>query len=122
MENYLPPDLRHPSVSALIKLSLAEDLTSSSELSKLSPSLAIGDVTSTATLDPSMVLTGHFFSKADGVVAGMLVAAAVFKLVETKIALYLQVSEGEQVKPGQTLAEFNCQLVITPPDLNEGQK
>lgn len=106
MENYLPPDLRHPSVSALIKLSLAEDLSSSSELSKLDPSLAIGDVTSTATLDPSMLLTGHFFAKADGVVAGMPVAAAVFKLVDTKIALNLQVSEGEQVKPGQTLAEM----------------
>lgn len=105
VEDYLPPDLRHPSVLALIKLSLSEDLTSSSELSNLDPSLASGDVTSTATLDPSMLLTGHFLAKVDGVVAGMPVVGAVFKLMDGEILLSQQVSEGQKVKRGQRLAE-----------------
>jgi nicotinate-nucleotide pyrophosphorylase (carboxylating) len=104
-ENSLTPDLRHSSTLGLIQLSLAEDLTSTGELSKLGSHPAKGDITSTSTLDPSATLTSHIIAKADGVVAGMPIAAAVFKLVDTKIALRLQVSEGQKVMKGQTLAK-----------------
>jgi nicotinate-nucleotide pyrophosphorylase (carboxylating) len=104
-ENSLTPDLRHSSVLALIQLSLAEDLTSTGELSKLGSHPAKGDITSTSTLDPSVTLLSHIIAKADGVVAGMPIAAAVFKLVDTEIALRLQVSEGQKVMKDQTLAK-----------------
>jgi len=104
-ENSLTRDLQHSSVLALIQLSLAEDLTSNAKLSKLGSHPAKGDITSTSTLDPSVILTGHMIAKADGVVAGMPIATAVFKLVDTKIALRLQVSEGQKVMKGQTLAK-----------------
>ncbi len=104
-ENSLTPDLQHSSVLALIQLSLAEDLTSKAELSKLGSHPAKGDITSTSTLDPSVILTGHIIAKVDGIVAGIPVAAAVFKLVDTKIALRLQVPEGQKVMKGQTLAK-----------------
>jgi len=105
VENYLPPDLRHPSFLTLLKLSLAEDLTSTSELSKLESYPASGDVTSTATLDPSTILTGQFLAKADGVVAGIPVVGAVFKWMDGEILLSQQVSEGQKVKSGQRLAK-----------------
>ncbi len=104
-KNALPHDLQHPSVLAFIELSLTEDLTPTSTLSNLEPAIVSGDITSSATLEPSMNLTGHFLSKAEGVVAGMPIATAVFKMVNKKIELDLQVSEGESVKPGQTLAK-----------------
>ncbi len=104
-ENSLTPDLQHSSVLALIQLSLAEDLTSNAELSKLGSHPAKGDITSTSTLDLSVILTGHIIAKADGVVAGMPIAAAVFKLVDTEIALRQLVSEGQKVIKGQSLAK-----------------
>lgn len=104
-ENSLTPDLQHSSVLALIQLSLAEDLTSNTEFSKLGSRPAKGDITSTSTLDLSVMLTGHIIAKAEGVVAGIPVAAAVFKLLDTKIALRQQVSDGQKVIRGQTLAK-----------------
>jgi len=104
-ENSLTPDLQYSSVLALIQLSLAEDLTSTAELSILGSQPAKGDITSTSTLDPSVTLTGYIIAKVDGVVAGMPIAAAVFKLVDTEIALRLQVSEGQKVMKDQTLAK-----------------
>ena len=101
----LPAELRHPAVLALLQLSLAEDLSPEAELDSTGASLAEGDVTSAATLDPRARLAGRITAKAEGVVAGLPVAAAVWLLVDGDVVLTARVGEGEAVRPGQVLAD-----------------
>ena len=103
----LPENLQHPAVLELLLLSLAEDLSMNADLAELGSSLAIGDITSMATLTPANRLSGRITAKAAGVIAGLPVAEAVFKLVEPAIEFHAQVVEGEAVQPQRLLAEVN---------------
>jgi len=103
----LPENLQHPAVLELLLLSLAEDLSTNADLAELGSSLAIGDITSMATLTPASRLNGRITAKAAGVIAGLPVAEAVFKLVEPAIEFQAQVVEGEAVQPQRLLAEVN---------------
>jgi nicotinate-nucleotide pyrophosphorylase (carboxylating) len=101
----LPPDLRHPTVLALIQLSLVEDLSPEADLMALGSDPARGDITSQATLSADAQLTGRISAKASGVVAGLPVAAAVFELVDPGLAFRPLAADGARVTPGQLLAE-----------------
>ena len=103
----LPENLQHPAVLELLLLSLAEDLSMNADLAELGSSLAIGDITSMATLTPANRLDGQITAKAAGVIAGLSVAEAVFKLVEPAIEFEAQVEEGEAVQPQRLLVEVN---------------
>jgi nicotinate-nucleotide pyrophosphorylase (carboxylating) len=103
----LPAELRHPAVLALLQLSLAEDLSPEAELDASRATLADGDVTSTATLAEETHLAGRITAKAEGVAAGLPVAAAVWLLVDQNVSLIPCVAEGESVRPGQLLAEVS---------------
>ena len=103
----LPAELQHPAVLALLQLSLAEDLSPVAELDANCASLAGGDVTSTATLEPETQLTGRITAKAEGIAAGLPVAFAAWLLVDRQVVLTPCVAEAEHVKPGQPLAEVS---------------
>ncbi|MEJ5309369.1 MAG: quinolinate synthase NadA [Anaerolineae bacterium] len=76
----------------LIELAIAEDI-------------GPGDATSTATLDPNVLLHGRITAKERGVIAGLPVAEAVFRRVDPAIAFTARVAEGQEVVPGEIVAE-----------------
>jgi quinolinate synthase len=76
----------------LIELAIAEDIGS-------------GDVTSESTLDRDAVLRGHIVAKEAGVIAGLPVAEAVFRHVDPAITFRAHVTDGQEVVPGEPVAE-----------------
>ncbi|MBN2147953.1 MAG: carboxylating nicotinate-nucleotide diphosphorylase [Anaerolineales bacterium] len=101
----LPFVLRHAAVLTILQLALAEDLSRDADWAGLAGEPAAGDVTSTATILPAACLNGRISAKADGVVAGLPVAHAVFLLVDPGIAFEAQVQDGQRVVAGDLLAE-----------------
>lgn len=78
----------------LIELALAEDI-------------GPGDATSQATLEPTRQLQGRIIAKEPGVIAGLPVAAAVFRRVDPAITFTARVSDGQEVTPGELIAEVS---------------
>lgn len=76
----------------LIELAVAEDI-------------GPGDATSESTIAAEAVLTGRIVAKAQGVVAGLSVARAVFHRVDPAIHFVAHVVDGQEVVPGELLAE-----------------
>jgi quinolinate synthase len=64
-----------------------------------------GDATSEATIAAGAVLTGRIVAKAQGVVAGLPVAKAVFHRVDPAIRFIAHVADGQEVVAGELLAE-----------------
>jgi nicotinate-nucleotide pyrophosphorylase (carboxylating) len=63
-----------------------------------------GDVTSQWTLPAELELEGKLLAKADGVVAGLAVAAAVFHLVDERVRFISLCQDGQRVRAGDVLA------------------
>lgn len=78
-------------IEAIVRRALAEDIGD-------------GDVTTDCTVPPDDWLTGHFIAKADGVIAGLEVAALAFRLLDPRVSLTPLVQDGERVTAGQTPA------------------
>jgi len=78
--------------SPLIKLALAEDI-------------GPGDATGSATLAPDSLLHGQIVAKAAGVIAGLPVAAEVFRRVDPSVEFVPHVVDGQEVVPGELVAE-----------------
>ena len=99
----LPSALRHPSVFALLRLSIAEDVDPerSEEAINVAPQK---DVTSSATLDPDRWLEGRLVAKEAGVIAGLPLVEALFRLVDADLSLTPAVEEGDRVDVGQPVA------------------
>jgi len=106
-EALLPPDLQHPIVMAVIQLALAEDLSASADLGALGVEPASGDITSQATLARESYLEGRISAKAEGVVAGLPVAAAVFEMVDPAIEFHAEVRDGDRVSTSTLLARVS---------------
>lgn len=104
---FLPAALQHPAVHRLLLLALAEDLNEAADPDLLGSDPAQGDITSQATLPSSSWLEGRITAKAEGVIAGLPVAQAVFQLVDTGITFQPHVADGQHVFPGTLLAEVN---------------
>ena len=100
----LPESLRHPSVFALLRLSIAEDVDPDSSGHPETDWAPHGDVTSVATLDSDARLDGRLVAKESGVAAGLPVAQALFRFVDADLTLSPAVGEGERVKAGQVMA------------------
>jgi len=83
-----------PSVHRLIELALEEDL-------------GRGDVTSEALIPPDREAVGEVLVKARGVIAGLEVAAAVFRAVDPTLAWEALARDGEAVSPGQVVARVS---------------
>jgi quinolinate synthase len=76
----------------LIELAVAEDI-------------GPGDATSESTLDASVTLCGRIVAKASGVIAGLPVAQALFNRVDPDIQWVAHVADGQEVVPGELVAE-----------------
>ena len=70
----------------------------------LDEDIGSADVTSLWTVPPSAKARAAVIAKAEGVVAGMEVAAAVFRAVDRRILVDANVGDGTRVSPGQQLA------------------
>lgn len=79
-------------VAALVDRALAEDLAGGV------------DVTSAATVPAGQTATGDLVARADGVVAGLPVAAAVFAAVDPAVRVGPRVTDGARVRRGDVLA------------------
>jgi nicotinate-nucleotide pyrophosphorylase (carboxylating) len=80
--------------SPLIELAVAEDI-------------GPGDVTSRATLPAELTLRARIVSKAEGVIAGLPVAEAVFTRVDPQLRFAAHVADGCCVAPGDLVAEVS---------------
>ena len=90
-------------VTELVERTLAEDLTGGSPLPH-APDLAVAnDVTSAATIPPGQYGTADLVARADGVVAGLPVAARVFLRLAPGAALTGGASDGDRVRRGDVL-------------------
>ena len=103
-KNVLPEALQHPTVLALLRLSLAEDLHADGDWAAVADDPAAADVASATTLDPNGQLDGRIVAKSDGAIAGLPVAAAVFALVDANLTLTPRVEDGARVTVGAELA------------------
>jgi nicotinate-nucleotide pyrophosphorylase (carboxylating) len=113
LNSLLPIPLQHPTVHRLLLLALAEDLNESADPDRLFPDPSLGDITSQATLPPTSTLEGRITAKAEGVIAGLPIAQAVFYLVDPSITFQpnvqngVHVQDGVHVLPGTLLAEVS---------------
>ena len=71
---------------------------------------AFEDATTLATVTPSLRGTARFLAKEDGVLAGMPVALAAFRMLDEHAELRLFKGEGEAFERGETLAEVSCSV------------
>lgn len=100
----LPEALQHPTVLVALQNALVEDLSAEGDWKNLLPDLTCGDVTSSATLREETTLRGQIRTKAEGVVAGLPVVAALFQLVSPGLSLEMKAEDGERVDGGEVLA------------------
>ena len=90
-------------VDALVERTLAEDLTGGAVLPS-APDLAVSyDVTSAATVPPAQMGTADLVARADGVVAGLPVAARVFARLAPGATLTVGAADGDRVRRGDVL-------------------
>jgi nicotinate-nucleotide pyrophosphorylase (carboxylating) len=85
--------LLSPHLDRLIDLALEEDL-------------GTGDVTTQAVVDPALQGEAHIRAKQTLVVAGLPVAARVFRKLDAEILFDTVVDEGQEVAAGQVLARL----------------
>lgn len=60
-----------------------------------------GDVTTQATIEPSVHAVGRFLCKQDGVVSGIFVVEEVFRQISPNLVLEWKVSDGDSISKGQ---------------------
>ncbi|MGY1653140.1 carboxylating nicotinate-nucleotide diphosphorylase [Geodermatophilus sp. SYSU D01119] len=90
-------------VDELVERALAEDLAGGAVLPG-APDLAVAlDVTSAATVPPAQYGTADLVARADGVVAGLPVAARVFTRLAPGATLTAGAADGDRVTPGDVL-------------------
>ncbi len=82
-----------PAVHRLIELAVEEDM-------------GRGDVTSAALIPPTVESVGQVMVKAEGVIAGMEVAWAVFQAVDPKVEWECLAQDGDRVTKGQVIARI----------------
>ena len=81
-------------IVSLIEIALREDT-------------GTGDITTNALIPDSMVTTATMTAKADGVVAGIAVAEAVFRILSTQIEWSPRVQDGDTIRKGDLLVEMS---------------
>jgi nicotinate-nucleotide pyrophosphorylase (carboxylating) len=90
-------------VTELVERTLAEDLTGGAPLPS-APDLAVAhDVTSAATVPAAQLGTADLVARADGVVAGLPVAARVFTRLAPGATLTAGATDGDRVARGDVL-------------------
>ncbi|WP_159952268.1 carboxylating nicotinate-nucleotide diphosphorylase [Rhizobium sp. 18065] len=86
------PELSPLMVDDLVRAALLEDLGRA------------GDITTYATIGPEKIALAAMNSREDGVVAGLPLARAAFRLLDPALRFEALVADGDRVAPGQPLA------------------
>jgi nicotinate-nucleotide pyrophosphorylase (carboxylating) len=113
LNSLLPTPLQHPAVQRLLLLALAEDLNEFADPNLLFPNPSLGDITSQATLPSASTLEGRITAKAEGIIAGLPLAQAVFYLVDPSITFLpdfqngVHIQDGAYVQPGTLLVKVS---------------
>jgi len=76
----------------------------------LAEDLGRGDVTTALLVPPDLGGRGQIVAKAPGVLAGIGVAAEVFRLVDPSVRFDPRADDGDELVPGQTVAELEGPL------------
>ncbi len=66
-----------------------------------------GDITTKATISKSKKAVAKFLVKAEGIIAGLEIAKAVFKTVDSKIKFEIKIKDGSKVRYGDVAAIVN---------------
>jgi len=100
-KNY-PAALTRPLIDPLVLNALSEDLGRA------------GDVTSMATLPPSASAIAHLNGRESGIIAGLDLAEAAFRLIGPGISFVPLAADGEPVEKGQQIARIsgNARLIM----------
>jgi len=85
----IPP--LHPGIHAAIRRALEEDI-------------GPGDATTNSIIPAEAHMRGQIIAKQDGILAGLDIAAAVYRMVDPQVDFQAQVDEGTGVTRGQVLA------------------
>jgi nicotinate-nucleotide pyrophosphorylase (carboxylating) len=85
-------------IDAAIGIALAEDL-------------AGGDITSEALIPPGLTSKAAILAKEKGVLAGIGVAARVFKLVDPSIKVTIRMQDGAPLQPGDIIANLSGSVI-----------
>jgi nicotinate-nucleotide pyrophosphorylase (carboxylating) len=103
MTKAYPPILPSLLVEDAVRAALLEDLGRA------------GDITSNATIASDAQATARMTSREDGVVAGMDLAIAAFRLIDPAIRFQAMVRDGDRIKRGDDLAlvSGNARAILT---------
>jgi nicotinate-nucleotide pyrophosphorylase (carboxylating) len=82
----------------IIKNALVEDIGS-------------GDITTLATIDPSVLAQGDFLVKQDGIIAGIEVLSNILKIYDSSLELTLFIKDGTKVVANTIIANVNGKAV-----------
>jgi len=91
----LPPSLPRLMIEDAVRAALLEDLGRA------------GDITTNATIAPDATATAELASREDGVIAGLGLAEAAFRLMDPSIRFDAKVADGGTVKPGGAVASIS---------------
>ncbi|TAK65904.1 MAG: carboxylating nicotinate-nucleotide diphosphorylase [Betaproteobacteria bacterium] len=87
----LPEPLPTIMLEPIVRTALLEDLGRA------------GDITTAATIPPSIAMDGVIASRQSGVVAGTDAAALAFRLLDARISVVIEKPDGSRVSPGDTV-------------------
>lgn len=76
-------------------------------LNALEEDMPYGDVTTDNLIPEEDVTEAKFIAKAEGVIAGMPVAARVFELIDSRISIEILKNDGDKVSKGDIIAILN---------------
>jgi len=91
----LPPSLPRLMIEDAVRAALLEDLGRA------------GDITTNATIAPDATATAELASRDDGIIAGLGLAEAAFRLMDPSIRFDAKVVDGGTVKPGDAVASIS---------------
>lgn len=94
--------MAHPSTADPVELNLPIERIDH----WLAEDIQTGDVTTNAILAANQPLTGVWRAKADGVVAGLTEAGAVFQRLDRELSWQPEVADGDRVAEGQEICRF----------------
>ena len=76
-------------------------------LNALEEDMPYGDVTTDNLIPENYITEAKFIAKADGIIAGMPVAARVFELIDSRISIEIFKNDGDKVTKGDIIAVLN---------------
>ena len=88
-------------------MKLDSNLIRTSVSEALREDVGTGDITTQATISPSLRASGKFVAKQDGVICGLQIAAAAFEIIDPTTVFEPLCKDGDRVKKGDVIARVS---------------